>query len=301
MDSDLAFFALLARKASFSETALELNLSTSGVSKRLAKIENRLGVRLMNRTTRRVNLTSEGETFLNESAAILEDIASLENRIRSAGEKPQGLLRINATFGFGREFIAPIVSQFAREYPDISAQLVLTDAPINLVEEGYDFAVRFGSPPNSRLISRRLHRNRRFLCAAPSYLEKYGRPQRLHDLTDHECIVLRQHNQIYDVWRLQRGQLTESIKVKGRLSSNDGEIALQWVIDGHGIMLRSEWDIVRLIREGKLELVLPRYAQVDADIYGVYPERNNVSAKVRAFMEFTQANLQKTSSLQFSS
>ncbi|MCW7542657.1 LysR family transcriptional regulator [Aurantimonas litoralis] len=301
MDSDLAFFALLARKASFSETALELNLSTSGVSKRLAKIENRLGVRLMNRTTRRVSLTSEGETFLNESAAILEDIASLENRIRSAGEKPQGLLRINATFGFGREFIAPIVSQFAREYPDISAQLVLTDAPINLVEEGYDFAVRFGSPPNSRLISRRLHRNRRFLCAAPSYLERYGRPQRLHDLTDHECIVLRQHNQIYDVWRLQRGQLTESIKVKGRLSSNDGEIALQWVIDGHGIMLRSEWDIVRLIREGKLELVLPRYAQVDADIYGVYPERNNVSAKVRAFMEFTQANLQKTSSLQFSS
>ena len=301
MDSDLAFFALLARKASFSETALELNLSTSGVSKRLAKIENRLGVRLMNRTTRRVSLTSEGETFLNESAAILEDIASLENRIRSAGEKPQGLLRINATFGFGREFIAPIVSQFAREYPDISAQLVLTDAPINLVEEGYDFAVRFGSPPNSRLISRRLHRNRRFLCAAPSYLERYGRPQRLHDLTDHECIVLRQHNQIYDVWRLQRGQLTESIKVKGRLSSNDGEIALQWVIDGHGIMLRSEWDIVRLIREGKLELVLPRYAQVDADIYGVYPERNNVSAKVRAFMEFTQATLQKTSSLQFSS
>ena len=291
MDSDLAFFALLARKASFSETALELNLSTSGVSKRLAKIENRLGVRLMNRTTRRVSLTSEGETFLNESAAILEDIASLENRIRSAGEKPQGLLRINATFGFGREFIAPIVSQFAREYPDISAQLVLTDAPINLVEEGYDFAVRFGSPPNSRLISRRLHRNRRFLCAAPSYLERYGRPQRLHDLTDHECIVLRQHNQIYDVWRLQRGQLTESIKVKGRLSSNDG----------HGIMLRSEWDIVRLIREGKLELVLPRYAQVDADIYGVYPERNNVSAKVRAFMEFTQATLQKTSSLQFSS
>lgn len=301
MDSDLAFFALLARKASFSETALELNLSTSGVSKRLAKIENRLGVRLMNRTTRRVSLTSEGETFLNESAAILEDIASLENRIRSAGEKPQGLLRINATFGFGREFIAPIVSQFAREYPDISAQLVLTDAPINLVEEGYDFAVRFGSPPNSRLISRRLHRNRRFLCAAPSYLEKYGRPQRLHDLTDHECIVLRQHNQIYDVWRLQRGQLTESIKVKGRLSSNDGEIALQWVIDGHGIMLRSEWDIVRLIREGKLELVLPRYAQVDADIYGVYPERNNVSAKVRAFMEFTQTALQKTSSLQFNS
>lgn len=293
MDSDLAFFALLARKGSFSETALELGQTTSGVSKRLAKIENRLGVRLMNRTTRRISLTSEGETYLTHGRQILQEITNLEQILRKSGEQPRGLLRINATFGFGREYVAPIVSAFARLYPDISAQLVLTDTPINLVEEGYDFAIRFGSPPSSRLISSRLQQNRRYLCAAPSYLAAKGQPQRLSDLAEHECIVLRQDNQTYDVWRLQRGQTTESVKVQGRLSSNDGEIALRWAIEGHGIMLRSEWDIRRHVDAGRLAIVLPKYAQVDADIYGIYPERSNVSAKVRAFMEFTRARLRE--------
>jgi LysR family transcriptional regulator, transcriptional activator for dmlA len=291
VDSDLAFFALLARKGSFSEAALELGLSTSGVSKRLAKIEDRLGVRLMNRTTRRVSLTSEGEAYYEHGKTILEAITGLEQMVRKAGERPQGLLRINATFGFGREYIAPIVSEFARLHPEISAQLVLTDTPINLVEEGYDLAIRFGSPPNSRLIGRRLLQNRRYLCAAPGYLERHGHPQRLEDLAEHECIVLRQDNQTYDVWRLQRNQKTESIKVQGRLSSNDGEIALRWVLEGHGIMLRSEWDIRRHLEAGRLAVVLPKYAQIDADIYGVYPERNNVSAKVRAFMDFVGEKL----------
>jgi LysR family transcriptional regulator, transcriptional activator for dmlA len=291
VDSDLAFFALLARKGSFSEAALELGLSTSGVSKRLAKIEDRLGVRLMNRTTRRVSLTSEGEAYYEHGKTILEAITGLEQMVRKAGERPQGLLRINATFGFGREYIAPIVSEFARLHPEISAQLVLTDTPINLVEEGYDLAIRFGSPPNSRLIGRRLLQNRRYLCAAPAYLERHGHPQRLQDLAEHECIVLRQDNQTYDVWRLQRNQKTESIKVQGRLSSNDGEIALRWVLEGHGIMLRSEWDIRRHLEAGRLTVVLPKYAQIDADIYGVYPERNNVSAKVRAFMDFVGEKL----------
>ncbi|MCW4113977.1 LysR family transcriptional regulator [Aurantimonas sp. MSK8Z-1] len=291
VDSDLAFFALLARKGSLSETALELGLTTSGVSKRLAKLENRLGVRLLNRTTRRVSLTSEGEAYREHGQAILASIADLEQMLRKAGERPQGLLRINSTFGFGREYIAPIVSEFARLHPEISAQLVLTDAPINLVEAGYDIAIRFGSPPNSRLIGRRLLRNRRYLCAAPSYIERHGEPHRLRDLADHECIVLRQDNQTYDVWRLQRNQATESIKVQGRLSSNDGEIALRWVLEGHGIMLRSEWDIRRHIEAGRLSIVLPRYAQIDADIYGVYPERDNVSAKIRAFMTFVSDRL----------
>lgn len=293
MDSDLAFFALLARKASLSEAALELGQSTSGVSKRLARIENRLGVRLMNRTTRRVSLTSEGETYLSRGAAILEEIAALEQVVRKSGERPQGLLRVNASFGFGREYIAPIVSDFARLYPDISAQLVLTDTPINLVEEGYDVAIRFGTPPSSRLVGRRLQQNRRYLCAAPGYLEARGRPQRLRDLGDHECIVLRQDTQTHDVWRLQRGQATDSVKVQGRLSSNDGEVALRWVLEGHGIMLRSEWDIRRHVQAGLLEIVLPKYAQVDADIYGVYAQRSNLSAKVRAFMDFTAARLRE--------
>jgi len=285
-DNDLAFFILLARKGSFSAAALELGLSTPAVSKRLMKLENRLGIRLMHRTTRRVSLTSEGEAYLEGAKQIQGEIEELEQRISQAGENPKGLLRINATFGFGREHVARIVPEFRRLYPEVEVQLVLTDAPLNLVEEGYDLGIRFGAQPNSRLISRKILANRRFLCASPGYLERHGAPSRLSDLAHHECIILRQDNQSYDLWRLQRGQKTESVKVQGKLSSNDGEVALNWVLEGEGIMLRSEWDISRHIAAGRLRLVLPKYAQVDAEIYAVYPERNNVSAKVRAFIQF---------------
>jgi DNA-binding transcriptional LysR family regulator len=171
-------------------------------------------------------------------------------------------------------------------------QLVLSDAPINLVEEGFDLGIWFGGLPNSRLRARKLQDNRRFLCASPSYLARKGVPKTLADLAGHNCIILRQDNASYDLWKFQRGQHSETVRVHGTLSSNDGEIALKWVLDGHGIMLRSEWDIARHIRANRLCLVLPHYAQVDADIYAVYPERHNVSAKVRLFIDYLHKQLQ---------
>jgi DNA-binding transcriptional LysR family regulator len=292
-ESDLAFFVLLARKANFSAAALELGLSPPAVSKRLARLEDRLGVRLLHRTTRRVSLTGEGERYLNSAIAILRDIEELEGGIASAREVPRGLLRINATFGFGREHIAAVVSAFAHQYPEVEVQLVLTDAAINLVEEGFDLGIRFGSQPSSRLTALKLQRNRRFMCAAPSYLERAGMPKRLDDLANHNCIVLRQDRESYDVWRFQRGGATETVKVRGTLSSNDGQIALQWALEGHGIMLRSEWDIGHHVREGRLRLVLPRFVQADADVYAVYPERLNLSAKVRVFLDFLSRALRE--------
>lgn len=285
-DSDLAFFTLLARKESFSAAALELGVSTPAVSKRLMKLENRLGVRLLNRTTRRVSLTSEGEAYFASAEKILRDIQDLEQSISRAQENPQGLLRVNATFGFGREHVASAVTEFAHFYPDVEIQLLLSDAPMNLVEEGIDLGIRFGALPNSRLVARRLLQNRRFLCASPAYLDRHGTPQKLADLNQHNCIILRQDFDAHGVWKLQHGQETVSVKVRGRLSSNDGETALKWVLDGHGIMLRSEWDICRHVRDDHLRIVLPRYSQVDADIYAVYPQRNNLSARVRVFVDF---------------
>lgn len=292
-ESDLAFFVLLARKANFSAAALELGLSPPAVSKRLARLEDRLGVRLLHRTTRRVSLTGEGESYLNRAISILRDIEDLEGGLTTARETPRGLLRINATFGFGREHVAAVVSEFAHHYPEVEVQLVLTDAALNLVEEGFDLGIRFGSLPNSRLTALKLQRNRRVMCAAPSYLARCGTPKRLEDLGQHNCVVLRQDRESYDVWRLQRGEITEAVKVRGTLSSNDGEIALKWVLDGHGIMLRSEWDIGGHVRDGRLRLVLPRYAQADADIYAVYPERQNLSAKVRVFLDFLSRQLRE--------
>lgn len=290
-ESDLAFFVLLARKGSFAASALELGISPPAVSKRLAKLENRLGIRLLNRTTRRVSMTSEGEAYFKRAVEILHDIEELSATVTAASCSPKGLLRINATFGFGREHLAGIISDFTKLFPSVEVQLVLSDAPINLVEEGFDLGIRFGSLPNSRLIARKLLSNRRFMCAAPSYLQRCGPLKQLSDLEQHNCIVLRQDNETYDVWKLQRNDRTATIKVRGSLSTNDGEIALAWVLGGHGIMLRSEWSILPYIEKDQLRVVLPKYSQPDADIYAVYPTRNNLSAKVRVFTDYLSKQL----------
>ncbi len=289
--SDLAFFVLIARRESFSATARELGISASAVSRRLMRLEDRLGVRLLNRTTRRVSLTGEGEAYFGEAVRILGEIETLEHSLSEARDTPSGQLRINATLGFGRAYLAPAISAFRRLYPEVAIQLVLTDAPLNLVEEGLDLGIRFGSPPASRMVTFLLQRNRRLLCAAPSYLAEHGVPETLADLQRHDCIVLRQDHDAYDVWRFDEidGEVP-SAKVAGSLSTNDGEIALGWVLDGHGVMLRSEWDISRHVREGRLSTILPHYRQT-ANIAAVYPERHNLSAKVRVFVEFLKARL----------
>ncbi len=293
IDNDLQFFALLARKSSLRGAALELGISPSAASRRLARIEDRLGVRLINRTTRRLSLTGEGEAYLEAAASIVQRIAEIEQSVSNSRKVPQGLLRINATFQFGSEHIAPAVSEFVRLYTDVEVQLVLSDAPLNLVEEGFDLGIRFGLPPSSQLIARLLMRNRRLLVAAPEYLEKHGEPQRLSDLTDHNCIVLRQENQAYDIWRFEVGDEAESVRVRGNLSTNDGKIAVGWVLDGQGVMLRSEWDVADHIEAGRLRVILPRYYS-PAHIYAIYPERHHLSAKVREFVDFTSARLKTT-------
>lgn len=290
-ESDLGFFALLARRGSFVETAREIGITASAVSRRLARLEDRLGVRLMNRTTRRVSLTGEGEVYLGKAVRLLGEIEELEHSLRSGQELPSGLLRINATFGFSREFIAPTVSEFCNTYPDVEVQLVVTDAPMNLIEQGVDLNIRFGNPPTSNLIQRLLQRNRRFMCASPAYLAKYGMPETLGDLRQHNCIVLRQEHDIYEIWRFdERGGESPSARVNGELSTNDGEMAREWMLSGHGIMLRSEWDIAHHVREGRLQVVLPEYFQT-ANIAAIYPERHHLTAKVRVFVDLLSARI----------
>lgn len=294
MESDLAFFALLARRESFTSTGQEIGVSASAVSRRLARLEDRLGVRLLNRTTRRVSLTSEGETYLREASRILGEIESLEQKITGARETPKGLLRINSTLRFGRTCIAPMIAAYKQRYPEVEIQLILSDAPLNLVREGIDVGIRFGAPPDSRMVMRLLVRNRRYICAAPAYLQRHGTPAALGDLQKHNCIVLRQDHGTYDLWRFddQNGEM-QTAKVSGDLSTNDGEVALDWVLQGHGIMLRSEWDIARHVRDGDLRIVLPGFRQT-AHISAVYPERHNLSARVRSFIDHLAATLTET-------
>ncbi|WP_367352982.1 LysR family transcriptional regulator [Achromobacter animicus] len=287
--SELLLVVELARAGGMSAAARELDVTPAAVSKRLAQIEARLGVRLFNRSTRRLSLTAEGEVYLENARRILGEIDDLDALIASRQSAPRGLLKVNAPLGFGRSYIAPAIAEFAQQYPEVSLQLQLTDRPADFVREAFDVAVRFGDLPDTSLIARKIAPNRRLVCASPGYLKKHGTPATPHDLARHQCIVLRQNDAAYGLWRFTKGRRSETVKVRGNLSSNDGEVTLTWGLAGLGILQRAEWDLARYLRSGRLVQVLEDYALPQADIYAVFPERHHLSAKVRVFVDFLVA------------
>lgn len=295
--ADLGFFSTLAASGSLSAAARELGVTTSAVSKRLTQMEARLGVALVHRTTRRMGITPEGEVYLEHARRILGEIDDLVQLMGSAKVAPKGLLRVNATLGFGRCHVAPIISRFVREHPQVEVQLQLSVDPPLLVDDAFDVCIRFGQPPDSRVIARRIAPNRRLLCASPAYLSRRGIPRTPNDLTTHNCIGIRQGDEAHGVWRLSSGRSTnrrtEAVKVRGNLVTNDGEIAVNWALGGHGILMRAEWDIVRHLRSGRLVPVLAQFETPDADIFAVYPQQRQHSVRVRAFVEFLAQSLQQ--------
>jgi len=286
VSTELVLFDLIVKRGSLSAAALEFGVTPASVSKRLIALEKRLGVLLVNRTTRRLSLTNEGEVFHRNAMRILTDLEDMERLVSVNKATPTGLLRVNAPLGFGRTYVTPIVSRFVKKYPGIEVQLQLTDHPLSLVDEAFEVGIRFGEIPDARLIAKRVALNRRLVCAAPSYLKSHGTPRVPHDLIQHNCIILRQNDAAYGAWRFTRGKHAETVKVRGSLSSNDGEVALNWVLDGHGIMLRAEWDIAKYLRSGRLQVILEDYATPPADIFAVYPERHASTPRVQAFTDF---------------
>jgi DNA-binding transcriptional LysR family regulator len=285
LSSELGFFYQLAKSGSLTATAREMNLTPPAVSKRLAQLEARLGVRLLNRTTRKVSLTEEGELYYREAARILSDIEQLEQTVASRRAAPRGLVRLNATFGFGHRYLAPAISRFVREYPEVRVQLQLTDKPINLADEGYDIGIRLGKLEDAALIARRIAPNRYLLVASPSYLKRHGMPKHPSELARHDCLVIRE-NDAYGVWKFTQKSETETVRVSGTLASNNGEVVRNWALEGHGIILRSEWDVADHLRRGKLVEILPDWRCPDADIHAVFPQRLHLSAKVRVLIDF---------------
>ncbi|SDE77855.1 transcriptional regulator, LysR family [Variovorax sp. CF079] len=288
--AELGFFSALASAPSLSAAGRDLGISTAAVSKRLAQMEGRLGVTLVNRTTRRMSLTPEGEVLLERARSILDEIADLDELLSQSKGSPKGLLRVNATLGFGRTHVAPVISRFVRSHPEVDVQLQLSVNPPPFSDDAFDVCIRFGEPPDARVIARRIAANQRLLCASPVYLARCGQPKVPRDLMRHNCIGIRQGDEAYGLWRLSTGrgarQRTEAIKTRGSLTTNDGEIAVRWALDGHGIVMRAEWDINRYLRSGRLVQVLPQYRTPGADIYAVYPQRYQLSTRVRAFVDF---------------
>lgn len=284
--SDLRFFATLMKEGSMAAAAQQMGITPPAVSRRLAQLEHRLGVRLLHRTTRRISLTPEGDMYLQDGARILGELEALEHAVTGAQSSPRGLLRLAATLGFGRTHIAPALSAFAREYPEVEVQLHLTDRPVNLVEQGFDAAIRFGDLPDSRLTARQLMANARVLCASPAYLDASGEPAQPSDLAAHQCIVIRESDETYGTWHFRQADRQETVKVRGVLSTNDGAAATTWALNGHGMLIRSMWDIRPYLASGQLRTVMTDWTLPAADIKLVYPTKSHLSAKTRALADF---------------
>jgi DNA-binding transcriptional LysR family regulator len=297
---DLAFFSTLANAGSLTAAAREQGVTSAAVSRHLAQMEARLGIALLNRTTRRMSLTPEGEIYLAHARKILADIDHLEDQLWGSTVAPQGLLRVNATLGFGRSHIAPLISAFIRQYPQVDIQLQLSVNPPPSGEDLYDICFRFGQPPDSRSIARFIAANRRVVVASPAYIEQHGVPKTPDELTRHNCIGIRQGDEAYGLWRFSgpgtqgktADEASESVKIRGNLTTNDGGIAVHWALDGHGILLRAEWDVQRYLQSGQLVQLLPDYNSPDADIYAVYPQRHKTSLRVKTLIDFVVAAFQ---------
>lgn len=280
--SDFAFFRLLARSASLTDAARSLSMTPSAVSRRLGAIETRLGVQLVLRNTRSMRLTPEGERYLEAAEAILAETERLEADIAS---RPLGRLRICASFGFGRTYIAPVVADFARANPDVRVDLTLTDRPVSIIEEGFDVGIHLGDPHDSRLRARKLLANDRILCASPAYLETHGRPLLPSDLARHRLIEIAEDENTVGRWTLTHRKAKKVVNLAAVpvLRSNSGSAALDWCLAGLGIVLRSRWHAAAPLADGRLEEVLPDW-HMPADVYAYFAAKKP-SAQLRAFLD----------------
>nr|WP_315249114.1 LysR substrate-binding domain-containing protein [uncultured Duganella sp.] len=290
-NEDLRVFTTAARKASFAAAAEELGMSPAYVSKRIGILEQMLGVRLFHRSTRRVVVSEDGEKVYAHATTILENLDSLLHEVSERRQVPRGLLRISSSFGFGRNVVAPVVARLVAAHPTLQVRFEVFDRLVDIVAEGFDLDIRIGDDIASHLIARKLMANHRILCASPAYLKRHGTPRNLQELSGHNCLAIKERDLPFGVWSLRAGGgAQETVKVTGSLSSNHGEIALQWAVAGAGIVLRSQWDAQPHLDSGELVPILPQYTQ-SANVWAVYPQRLAGSAKVRVCVEFMQQQL----------
>ncbi|MHB2243425.1 LysR substrate-binding domain-containing protein [Pseudomonas monsensis] len=287
LPEDLRVLLTVIRQNGFAAAADELGLSPAYVSKRIQILETTLGTRLLHRTSRRVSLTEDGERVQRWALRILDDFQQLHDELSDAHDSPRGRLHICSSFGFGRNHVAPAVSLLAERYPHLEIRLDLFDRVVDIINEGFDLEIRVGDDIPGQHLGRRLASNRRVLCAAPGYLQRRGTPQTLDELQQHDCLVIKERDNAFGIWNLNRDGGQKSVRVSGPLSSNNGEIVLQWALDGRGVLLRSLWDVKPLLAQGRLVQVLEDYSQ-SANVWAVYPTRLAHSGKLRACVEFLQ-------------
>jgi DNA-binding transcriptional LysR family regulator len=282
---ELVVFHAVVKHGSYAKAAEDLSLSPSGVSRVVTRLEERLGVRLVQRTTRKLSLTEAGAAFHARTSQILLDLADAEAELQAARLRPRGTLKVTASVVFGQLYIGPLIPDILRHFPELSIDLSLTNRFVDLIDEGVDLAIRIGALTDSRLIARRLCNNKRILVATPGYLKERGTPETPGDLKDHECILFTAFARPRE-WRLigPDGPLTAN--VSGRIATNNVEVASTAAKQGIGITVGATLSVGKALLSGELVRVLPDYEFEPTAVFAVYPSARQLSTKVRATVDF---------------
>ena len=279
-------FVAVAARGSLTAAATAEGVAPAVIGRRIDALEERLGVKLLLRTTRRITLTHEGGAFLEDCQRLLADLANAEASVSAGGVKASGHLRITAPAGFGRRHVAPLVPAFLARHPEVSVSLNLSDRIVDIVNEGVDCAVRVGDLPDSSLVSVRLADNRRLCVATPAYLARAGTPQHPGDLARHECLTLSSDASQTRGWAFIIDGTVSHLRPSGRLDCGDGQVLHDWCIAGMGIAWRSTWEVEQEVAAGELVSVLDAFAAPPNGIYAVFPHAKHLPLRVRLWIDF---------------
>ena len=282
----LESFVSVATRGSLTAAAKAEGVAPAIMGRRLDALEERLGVKLLVRTTRRMSLTHEGSAFLEDCQRLLVDFANAEASVSAGGVKASGHLRITAPAGFGRRHVAPLVPKFRELHADVTISLTLSDRVVDVAGEGFDCAVRVGEMPDSSLVSVRMADNRRLCVASPAYLQRHGTPQHPTDLAKCACLTLSSDASQTRGWAFQVEGEVIHLKPGGPLDCSDGQVLHDWCLDGFGIAWRSTWEVEAEIAAGKLVTVLSEFDAPPNGIYAVFPQRKHLPLRVRLWIDF---------------
>jgi len=282
--AQLRTFLAIANLRSYSKAAEKLGISRALASKQIQDLETDLGVKVFNRTTRQLSLTESGMTLQASAATLLEGFDAVEQELRSATKTPKGLLRISAPMSFGILHLGPILKSFLGRYPEMKLELRFDDRVTNIVEEGFDIAIRIRSLPDSSLVARRIAKARMVVCASPNYLMAHGEPKHPEDLRDHQCLIY-EYLARHDTWSLQNDESRVDVRISGPIRANNGDTLVEAAVDGWGIVLTPTFIAHEALRSGRLVPILRDWHPVEPDLYAVMPPGRDKTLKVRSFVE----------------
>lgn len=282
---DLVFFGVVSGSASLADAARTLNVTPPAVTQRLKALERRIGVRLIDRTSRGLALTDEGELLVAEGAAIIKAIEGLAESLDRRTTRVRGRLRVAAPYGFGREHVAPVAAEFARRYPEATVALELSDHPNVLTSDSWDVVIHIGALRAAERLVTTLAPNGRVICASPAYLAEHPPIEHPEDLPRHRCLALRENDEDVTLWRFSHPtEGARAVRVKSAMSTNDGTILRAWGLSGLGVIIRSEWDVAQDLAAGRLVRILPDWICPAADVVALLSARHGRGRRATVFL-----------------